>query len=172
MLRSIVIALTLGLLAAAPAHAIEALEPGSVPVTVEPGEVFPVAGAVEFGTGAAAFGGGRGHKGQDVFADCGTPALAARAGRVVDARYEGAAGNYAVIAADDGRSHVYMHLRSPARVVAGDAVDAGERIGAVGDTGDAWDCHLHFEVWTAPGWFRGGHPIDPLRYLRALHRAP
>ena len=33
------------------------------------------------GTGAAAFGGGRGHQGQDIFAKCGTPLVAARGGR-------------------------------------------------------------------------------------------
>jgi murein DD-endopeptidase MepM/ murein hydrolase activator NlpD len=168
MLRTLSIALCLSALAAPPALAAEAVEPGSAPPPAPPAEVFPVDGAVDYGSAAAHFGGGRGHKGQDVFADCGTPIDAVRAGRVLDAKYEGAAGNYAVVAADDGRSHVYMHLRRPARVVAGDRVIAGQRIGAVGDSGDAWDCHLHFEVWTAPGWFRGGHPVDPLPYLRSL----
>ena len=168
MLRSLPIALCLAVLAAIPASAVEALEPGSERPAVAPAEVFPVQGAVDYGSAAAHFGGGRGHKGQDVFADCGTPVHAVRSGRVIDAKYEGAAGNYLVVVADDGRSHVYMHLRHAALVGTGDRVLAGERIGAVGDTGDAWDCHLHFEVWTAPGWFRGGHPVDPLPYLRTL----
>jgi murein DD-endopeptidase MepM/ murein hydrolase activator NlpD len=33
------------------------------------------------------------------------------------------------------------------------------------NTGDATACHLHFEIWTAPGWYEGGSPIDPLPYL-------
>jgi murein DD-endopeptidase MepM/ murein hydrolase activator NlpD len=37
----------------------------------------------------------------------------------------------------------------------------------VGDTGDASACHLHFEIWTAPGWYDGGHVIDPLASLQA-----
>jgi murein DD-endopeptidase MepM/ murein hydrolase activator NlpD len=36
----------------------------------------------------------------------------------------------------------------------------------VGDTGNAWGCHLHFELWTAPGWYAGGEPFDPLPRLQ------
>ena len=168
MARPLLLAILVVLLAAAPAPAMEALEPGSAPAPLPPTEVFPVDGATDFGYPQARFGGGRGHQGQDVFADCGTPVLAAEAARVVDAKYDGAAGHYAVLSTRGGRSHVYMHLRAPARVAVGDRVAAGDRLGAVGDTGRAWDCHLHFEVWTAPGWYRGGRPLDPLPYLRSL----
>ena len=55
-----------------------------------------------------------------------------------------------------------MHLREAALVATGDHVLTGQPIGYVGDTGDADGCHLHFEIWTAPGWYSGGQPIDPL----------
>ena len=61
-----------------------------------------------------------------------------------------------------------MHLRSPARVTPGDRVEVGDRIGVVGQTGRATTCHLHFELWTAPGWYEGGEPVDPEPLLRRL----
>jgi murein DD-endopeptidase MepM/ murein hydrolase activator NlpD len=132
---------------------------------------FPILGPHAFGTGAAAFGGGRGHQGQDVFAACGTPLVAAHAGTVKHAGFQSAAGYYLVVD-NDGAStdYSYMHLREQALVAEGDHVAAGQPIGSVGDTGDADGCHLHFEIWTAPGWFAGGHPIDPLSSLRAWDR--
>jgi murein DD-endopeptidase MepM/ murein hydrolase activator NlpD len=131
------------------------------------GFVFPVGGPARIGTETAQrFGGLRGHLGQDVFARCGTPVLAARGGVVRRATYEPAAGNYAVVDAADGRSYVYMHLRGPARAGEGDAVVPGQRVGTVGRTGDADGCHLHFEVWTPPGWYSGGRAIDPYGTLR------
>jgi murein DD-endopeptidase MepM/ murein hydrolase activator NlpD len=36
----------------------------------------------------------------------------------------------------------------------------------VGDTGNASGCHLHFELWSAPGWYAGGEPFDPLPRLQ------
>jgi murein DD-endopeptidase MepM/ murein hydrolase activator NlpD len=164
MLRSpTIIALLCALVFAPPASATVAPEP-----LVEPELVYPVLGKVSYGGFANRFGGGRGHQGHDVFADCGTPLVAAAPGRVVDAKFQASAGNYVVIATGSGRHHFYAHLVRPAAVDVGDRVEAGDRLGSVGQSGNAWDCHLHFEVWTAPGWYRGGHPIDPLPFLKSL----
>jgi hypothetical protein len=128
---------------------------------------FPIAGAHRYGVAGARFGGGRGHQGQDVFADCGTPIVAARGGVVKFKQFEGAAGNYVVIDGTwTGTDYAYMHMRKPARVDEGDHVETGQVIGRVGATGRADGCHLHFEEWTAPGWYSGGHAFDPLRDLR------
>jgi murein DD-endopeptidase MepM/ murein hydrolase activator NlpD len=131
---------------------------------------FPILGAHRFGEGAARFGAGRVghvHQGQDVFAACGTPLVAAHGGTVKFAGFQGAAGNYLVVATDEGVDHVYMHLRDPALVAAGAPVATGQPIGFVGDTGDAVGCHLHFELWPAPGWYTGGAAVDPLPSLKA-----
>jgi hypothetical protein len=63
--------------------------------------------------------------------------------------------------------YAYMHLRRPSPLQKGQAVGTGEPIGEVGDTGDADGCHLHFEMWSGPGWYTGGAPLDPLPYLQA-----
>jgi murein DD-endopeptidase MepM/ murein hydrolase activator NlpD len=130
--------------------------------------IFPIRGAHTYGTGAAAFGGGRGHQGQDTFAKCGTPLVAARGGVVKFKQYHSAAGHYIVIdGEDEGYDYAYMHMREASLVDQGDHVYTGQPIGFVGDTGHADGCHLHFEVWKAPGWYSGGHPIDPLPLLQA-----
>ena len=128
--------------------------------------VFPVQGRYDFGTEVNRFGGDRDHKGQDVFARCGTPVVAALAGKVTIAKWHDRAGNYVVVKAADGTSQAYMHLKDPASVAKADEIAAGQPIGLVGDTGRASGCHLHFELWTAPGWYAGGEPIDPLPSLK------
>ena len=128
---------------------------------------FPINGQYKFGTLATnGFGGGRGHQGNDIFADCGTPLVAARTGSVQKAASESRAGNYVVLQDADGESFAYRHMRDRAVVDAGDRVRAGQVVGYVGQTGRASGCHLHFEHWTAPGWYEGGQAVDPRPMLR------
>jgi len=135
------------------------------------GHIFPIRGPHDFGNSGARFGAprsGHTHQGQDTFAKCGTKLVAARAGRVQFNQYHSAAGYYIVIDGyETNIDYVYMHLQSRSPFHPGDRVQTGQMIGRVGDTGDAVGCHLHFEMWSAPGWYDGGHPFDPLRYLKA-----
>jgi murein DD-endopeptidase MepM/ murein hydrolase activator NlpD len=132
---------------------------------------FPVRGKHSYGTGIAAFGAGRNghtHQGQDVFAECGTPLVAARGGVVKLNQTEANAGNYIVIdGAGTDVDYVYMHLAERSPLKKGEIVLTGQPIGLVGDTGDAVGCHLHFEMWGKPGWYTGGTPFDPLPFLKA-----
>jgi murein DD-endopeptidase MepM/ murein hydrolase activator NlpD len=121
---------------------------------------FPVVGKHYYGDGVGADRGDHTHQGQDVLADCGLPLVAVRAGTVQAAGYNGGAGNYLVIdAKSDDRDYVYMHLQEPAIVRKGERVKTGERVGRVGTTGSSTACHLHFEMWSAPGWYEGGEPM-------------
>jgi murein DD-endopeptidase MepM/ murein hydrolase activator NlpD len=133
------------------------------------GYAFPVLGPHEFSLGAGRFGAprsGHTHQGQDVMAECGTPLVAARGGEVQYAGFQSAAGNYLVIdGKGTGYDFMYAHLAEPSPLHTGDTVRTGEPIGIVGETGDATACHLHFEMWSPPGWYEGGSPFDPLPYL-------
>ena len=135
------------------------------------GYIFPVRGHHTYGDGIGAPRAGHTHQGQDVFAACGTPLVAARGGRVQYNGYHSAAGNYIVI---DGRGtgvdFAYMHMISLSPHKTGSTVRTGEVIGRMGETGNASGCHLHYEMWAAPGWYEGGSFMDPAPLLRRWDR--
>ena len=138
------------------------------------GYAFPILGAHDYGSSGSVFGAGRSghtHQGQDVMAACGTPLVAARGGRVQMSIWDDAAGNYVVI---DGKGtpndFMYAHLAEPSPLQEGETVRTGQPIGVVGTTGSSSGCHLHFEMWGAPGWYEGGSPFDPLPYLQKWDR--
>lgn len=154
-------------------------DPGTAKASVTGGQsqpfamhlhAFPVPGPHNFGGPDARFGAPRSghiHQGQDIPAACGLKEVAFETGLLkVNAYQAGGAGYYVVIhGALSGTDGVYMHLQAPSPLAAGSALSAGQVIGKVGDTGDAVGCHLHFERWTAPGWFVGGAAYDPLPEL-------
>ena len=90
-------------------------------------------------------------------AKCGKTVVAAQAGRVRAVAYQSAAGNYVVLAGP-GRpptpSTCTCCTASPVKV--GQRLAPGDKLGLVGQTGDATACHLHFEMWGPPGWYKGG----------------
>lgn len=98
------------------------------------------------------------HTGLDFAAAPGTPVFSALAGRVVEAGWGGAYGNHIIVRHDNGVETLYAHLNSIA-VAKGDRVLRGERIGAVGSTGNSSGPHLHFEV------LKNGDQRDPQDYL-------
>jgi murein DD-endopeptidase MepM/ murein hydrolase activator NlpD len=123
---------------------------------------YPIDGPHSYGDG---FGDRPNHQGADILSACGTPLRAVKAGTVRRLATEGSAGRYIVLRDGEGREYVYMHM-SDVAVSSGERVRAGERVGSVGQTGNASTCHLHFEAWSAPGWYAGGSPHDPMPVLR------
>ena len=93
-------------------------------------------------------GGTRGHHGTDIMAPGGTAVVAAAAGRVEKLFQSGLGGTTAYVRTPDRRwIYYYAHLAGYAPGLAeGQIVRAGQRIGFVGDTGDAGpgNYHLHF----------------------------
>jgi murein DD-endopeptidase MepM/ murein hydrolase activator NlpD len=129
-------------------------------------QIFPVAGPHTFGQGIGAPRAGHSHQGQDIMAACGTPLVAVSRAKVKFVSFQRLAGNYVVIRNKKlHQDYMYAHLAARAPVVKGQVVQPGQQLGIVGETGDATACHLHFELWLGK-WYRGGHPVDPMPYLR------
>jgi murein DD-endopeptidase MepM/ murein hydrolase activator NlpD len=133
---------------------------------------FPIRGGHSYGDGVGAPRSGHTHQGQDVFARCGARLVAARGGRVQWKAYHSVAGYYVVIdGKKTGHDYVYMHLKKPSGLHKGQRVRTGQRIGRVGQTGNATGCHLHMEEWSAPGWYEGGHFLRGItKHLRKWDR--
>lgn len=102
------------------------------------------------------------HNGVDLAAPYWTPIYAARAGLVVEAQWnDGGYGYFVRIDHGDGVLTLYGHIAPLGIVVqAGQRVRAGELIAHVGNTGDSYGNHLHFEVRI------NGVPTNPVTYLR------
>jgi hypothetical protein len=129
------------------------------------GWVSPVASgyrlSARFGQPGRAWSSGY-HTGLDFASDGGAkvPVLAAADGVVRSAGWGGAYGNLVVVTHADGVETYYAHLDG-LRVSPGDRVRAGQQVGPMGDTGNSFGVHLHFEVR------RGGSPVDPEGWLSA-----
>jgi murein DD-endopeptidase MepM/ murein hydrolase activator NlpD len=107
------------------------------------------------------YGENRMHTGIDIGAPHGTPVYAVKDGYVVYKGVMGGYGNTILVEHGDCRT-LYAHL-SKITVKAGEMVQAGQKIGEVGSTGNSTGPHLHFEVRT--GKDRTEY-VDPAKYLK------
>lgn len=98
------------------------------------------------------------HLGVDYAAAKGTPVYSIGDGKVIKAKYAGAAGNYVKIKHNSVYTSGYMHLWKYAKGIKyGSQVKQGQLIGYVGSTGRSTGPHLDFRVW------KNGQAIDPLK---------
>ncbi|MBN3931935.1 M23 family metallopeptidase [Streptomyces verrucosisporus] len=127
------------------------------------GYVDPVAGVdttTTYKQAGASWSSGK-HSGIDFPANTGTPVRSVGPGTVVTVGWGGAYGNQVVIRHDDGKYTQYAHL-SATEVSAGQKVDGGQHIGAVGSTGNSTGPHLHFEARNGAHY---GSDFNPITYL-------
>ena len=103
------------------------------------------------------------HTGLDFRAPTGTPVVAVHDARVAKTAWHPAYGRMIILDLGNGVTAWYCHL-SQVSVRAGERVSTGERIGAVGTSGNTSGPHLHFEVrlWD--------QPTDPATFLWGSHR--
>jgi murein DD-endopeptidase MepM/ murein hydrolase activator NlpD len=117
--------------------------------------IWPVNGPVTSGFGPRW---GRLHAGVDISAGEGTPIRAADSGKVVLLGWTGGYGNYTCVQHGGGTSTCYAH-QSRYGTSMGASVSQGQVIGYVGNTGNSFGAHLHFEVRI------NGSPVNPAGYL-------
>ncbi|PTA67627.1 peptidase M23 [Deinococcus arcticus] len=105
------------------------------------------------------------HYGIDISAPVGTPVVAARAGRVLEARADFARGWGWTVVLEHGGGWItrYAHL-SATLVRAGEQVVQGQLVGRVGNTGRSTGPHLHFGTYLRWGPGENWTPRDPLSF--------
>ena len=135
---------------------------GSLPVQPVAGGgawIFPVSGPITgvFGEQRP----GHLHAGVDIAAPEGTPIRAAAAGRVALIQGTGASGgygNYTCVQHTSALTSCYAHQVRFGTAM-GANVKKGQVIGYVGNTGNSFGAHLHFEARI------NGTPVQPMNYL-------
>lgn len=102
------------------------------------------------------------HKGYDMSQGCGSTIYAAGAGTVITAGAFYGWGNTVRIDHGNGLLTLYGHMEwGSLRVTVGQQVSAGSPLGAEGNTGRSFGCHLHYEVQNS------GTPVDPEPFMAA-----
>ena len=102
------------------------------------------------------------HDGLDIASAMYSPVVAAAPGRVAWVGHLPDGAMVVIIAHIGGLVSLYAHLDdriAPPRVAAGDQVQEGQIIGAIGMTGMTTGPHVHFVVW------RNGELIDPVSLI-------
>lgn len=119
-----------------------------------------------FGDRPAGTSGTSHHNGVDFVPGGGTPIYAVADGVVsVHSDDAGGYGNHVILSHNiDGNAFdsLYAHMQTGSSPLnAGDTIKAGDFIGLVGDTGDSYGAHLHFEIRI------NNVPVDPFAWLQA-----
>lgn len=105
----------------------------------------------------------RNHQGYDMAQGCGSTIFAAGPGEVITAGSYHGYGNTVRIAHRGDVETLYGHMQwGSLRVTVGQQVTAGTPLGAEGNTGKSFGCHLHFEVR------KSGSAVAPEPFMAAL----
>lgn len=105
----------------------------------------------------------RTHNGVDIKADMSSAVNAAASGKIVLSEYDTQMGYIVKIAHEGGYETVYANLASNEMAEVGREINAGECLGAVGDSAvfeKLEEGHLHFELK------KDGKYINPMEYMR------
>jgi len=145
----------------------------TVTIRIVPSLGFPVAGAdsrdIGSGFGAPRDGGRRKHHGVDIFARRHTPILAPSDALVRRAGEQPLGGRTVWLWDQKRNLHLYFAHLQEHKVSTNQTVSQGEKIGTVGNTGNARTTppHLHFGVY-----IRGTGAVDPVDFITETNDSP
>ena len=120
--------------------------------------IKPVSGTISSRFGARSRIRSSAHTGLDIATSIGTPIVAAESGTVTFSGWKGSYGYLMVITHSNGVQTYYGHC-SKLYYNAGQTVSKGQKIAAVGNTGNSTGPHLHFEIRV------NGVAYNPQNYL-------
>lgn len=98
--------------------------------------------------------------------DTSTPVLAAASGTVIRSGWHAAYGWHVMISHNmDGKiiTTVYAHMHSKPFVSVGQQIVQGTQIGTMGNTGNSFGAHLHFEMYE--GYYNYPYAVNPRKYI-------
>ena len=131
---------------------------GELPAHDNRPDIWPVGGIVSQPYAAGTNAETR-HEGIDIIAESNALVVSAARGIVMESGWDRDLGKFVRIDHDLNTVTLYGHL-SRAYVQAGDHVEKGATIGAVGNTGNSFGPHLHYEILVR------GKSVDPQPYLK------
>lgn len=134
-------------------------------ILISPALGFPVEGRSNVGSvwGDARDGGKRRHEGIDIMAKKGSPVLAVADGVIDYVEYDELGGKVISLKPTGKNYSVYYAHLDEQLVADGQKVKKGQKIGTVGNTGNARNTvpHLHFGIY-----LKNGAAIDPLPFVQ------
>ena len=98
--------------------------------------------------------------------DTSTAVLASAAGTVIRSGWHAAYGWHVMISHNmDGKviTTVYAHMHSQPLVSVGQQVSQGTKLGTMGNTGNSFGAHLHFEMYE--GYYNYPNAVNPRKYI-------
>lgn len=108
------------------------------------------------------------HNGIDMgnYGNTSTPVVASASGKVVRSGWHKSYGNHVIISHNiNGQVYttLYAHMHKAPMVQTGDYVSKGQQLGTMGNSGNSFGAHLHFELYE--GYYNWPHSVNPRQYI-------
>jgi murein DD-endopeptidase MepM/ murein hydrolase activator NlpD len=132
--------------------------PSPFPARDEIPDIWPVAGIISQPFNSSGNPEAR-HEGVDIIVESNALVLSAARGIVVQAGQDRDLGRFVKVDHNHGMQTIYAHLNR-SFVQVGDQLEKGATVGAVGNTGNSFGPHLHYEILVK------GKSVDPEQYLK------